>query len=150
MKFGLTRFFVYLTLSNSKYMFFFLFPLQIKNHVNGPNGYGYHRTRIHRKKNYVTKYSVNFWRKNPFIASLVKTHHNMLYKTRRFLSNVKNGINSGISRISMKSNQVRRSFVQIYIKLHSDDIHLLYHFSSQLSSFGSNPYQLEKISFPNE
>ena len=150
MKFGLTRFFVYLTLSNSKYMFFFLCPLQIKNHVNGPNGYGYHRTRIHRKKNYVTKYSVNFWRKNPFIASLVKTHHNMLYKTRRFLSNVKNGINSGISRISMISNQVRRSFVQIYIKLHSDDIHLLYHFSSQLSSFGSNPYQLEKISFPNK
>ena len=115
MKFGLTRFFVYLTLSNSKYMFFFLFPLQIKNHVNGPNGYGYHRTRIHRKKNYVTKYSVNFWRQNPFISSLVKTHHRMLYKMRRVLSNVENGINSGISRISLQSNQVRN----LYIKLHT-------------------------------
>ena len=111
MKFGLTLFFVYLTLSNSKCMFF----LQIRNYLNGPNGYGYHRKRIHGKKNYVAKYPVNFWRKNPFIASLVKTHHNMLYKTRRFLSNVKNGINSGISRISMISNQVRRSFVFRFI-----------------------------------
>ena len=106
MRFGLTRFFVYLTLSNSKYMFFFLCPLQIKNHVNGPNGYGYHRTRIHRKKNYVTKYSVNFWRQNPFIASTVETNHKMLYKMKWILSNIKNGINS---RISLKSNQVRKN-----------------------------------------
>ena len=100
-----TILFVYLTGFNfQNVLYYSIFHFQIINPAN------YHRqTRIHHhKKNYVTKYSVNFWRQNPFIASTVKTNHKMLYKMRGILSNIKNGINS---RISLKSNQVRTSLI---------------------------------------